>query len=195
MPYVEADGTAFAMADLHKPSTSDSSIADHVHAALECFRLLLSKSVELAEEDDIRDKETVFNALKESYGRFRVWSGNIAGHRRDKTSLDYRLRGSLQIKLNIIKLLEDLRELLREGRDHFLSLSQVLYNLPSRKPPKALIPSILSVRLHLIKTLIFRSSQDHYQWPGLALNTEPKRKNRSRDSILVKCFDEYSTME
>lgn len=121
------------MADLRQTLTSENTIADRVHAALDCFRLLLSNDAQLNEEDNLRAKKAVTNALKESYGRFRMWSSNIAAHRRDKTSLDYRLRESPQIKLNIIKMLEDLRELLLEGTDHFLLLR---YSMSSRKPSK-----------------------------------------------------------
>ena len=142
------------MAGLIQSSTIDknNSIADHVHAALECFQLLLSYGAQLNEEDDIRDKKALFNALKESYGRFRIWCANIAAHRRDKTSLDYRLRGSPQIKLNIIKMVEDLRELLLEGKDHFLFLR---YNLSGRTPSKPLLIDFLKLRS---ETLFSRSS-------------------------------------
>lgn len=122
------------MEDRLQPPTSDNSIADHVHAALESFRLLLSDSAQSNEQDDIRNNKAVFNALKESYGRFRVWCANIGAHRRDKTSLDYRLRGSAQIKLNIIKMVEDLREILLEGKDHVLLLR---YNLSACKPSES----------------------------------------------------------
>ena len=133
LSYMERDNPGLAMADLRQPPTSEHTIADHVHAALACFRLLLSNGALLIQEDNGSDKKTIFNALKESYGRFRVWISNIAVHRRDKTSLDYRLRGSPQIKLNIIKLLEDLREPPHEGKDHSLLLG---YNMSSRKLSK-----------------------------------------------------------
>ena len=144
------------MADLRQPPTSGHAIADHVHAALECFQLLLSNGAPPTQADNDSAKKAVFNALKENYGRFRAWCSNIAAHRKDKTSLDYRLRGSPQIKLNIIKMLEDLRELLLEGKDHFPLLVQLV------KPQAVSFLKLGS------ESLSSRSPQDHYSmaWHG-----------------------------
>lgn len=95
---------------------STTCIADQARTTLECFRFLLFPSGKVAEERHNTVDQARLDALTESYGRFRVWCGNIAAHRHDKTSLDYRLRGSPQIQLGIAKMLEDLNELLFEGK-------------------------------------------------------------------------------
>jgi len=53
--------------------------------------------------------------LRDIVGRFRVWTANSGARRRDRMSLDHRLRESIKLKEMVIKLLEDLNTALQQG--------------------------------------------------------------------------------
>ena len=99
---------------------STISIADQVATTLTYFRNLQAFSNGNVKDDYGAAGGPRFNTFAESFGRFRIWCGNIAAHRRDKTSLDYRLRDSPYIRSGIVKLLQDLDELLLEGKGQML---------------------------------------------------------------------------
>ena len=54
--------------------------------------------------------------LDDLCGRFQVWAGNIAAHRRGKSSLDYRLRDASHIRERVNDLLKDLEVQLKDGQ-------------------------------------------------------------------------------
>jgi hypothetical protein len=60
------------------------------------------------------------SAFAEELGRFRIWSGNIGAHKTGRSSLDYRLRENLNLERMVIKLLDDLKRTLEDGKQLYL---------------------------------------------------------------------------
>jgi hypothetical protein len=54
--------------------------------------------------------------LRKDVGRFRVWAENSGAHRRDRMSLEYRLREASGVKQMVIKLLGDIHTNVEEGK-------------------------------------------------------------------------------
>jgi hypothetical protein len=127
--------------DQHSPET----IALHVDKCLKIFNTLceiLSRPYapfhDQIQLSDVRDE----------FGRFRIWSGNIGAHRTGRSSLDYRLRDASHIRQRVISLLQDLNEILQEGtfkfiriRDAFLTASIVTSIGLGEKVPWDLVSS------------------------------------------------------
>ncbi|KAJ6445032.1 G-patch domain-containingprotein [Purpureocillium lavendulum] len=86
------------------------SIASHVESCLGLFHLVTDqpRSATGATEPFLRD-------IKDEQTRFKVWAGNIGAHHTGMSSLDYRLRDSSHIRTQVIKLLQDLDNLLEDG--------------------------------------------------------------------------------
>ena len=55
------------------------------------------------------------SALRDEFGRFKIWVGNIAEHRRDRRSLEYRLRDASHIKERTLEILEGLNNALQDS--------------------------------------------------------------------------------
>jgi hypothetical protein len=53
-----------------------------------------------------RDYQTV---LKDLWGRFRSWCGNLGALQLGHASLDYRLRESIDVQQSLISLIQDLQ--------------------------------------------------------------------------------------
>ena len=66
----------------------------------------------LASPEDVQQTQ---KKIHEQRARFKLWAGNAGAHRRDKMSLDHRLREALHIHSQVIQLLEDLEHALEEG--------------------------------------------------------------------------------
>lgn len=96
---------------LDVPDTSASTVP-LVSSCLKAFKILSSA----LDDIDIPDQFPLRKAIDECNGRFRVWSGNIGAHQTGKGSLDYRLRDASHIKTRVLRLLEDLVELLSDGK-------------------------------------------------------------------------------
>ena len=99
------------------------SVSVAVHNCLESFSNLHEiVSSQILSHDVSPDKSLLLSrsqaAIEDAAGRFRVWSGNIGAHQipSSKSSLDYRLRGNENILIRFVSLLQDLNELLREGK-------------------------------------------------------------------------------
>lgn len=54
--------------------------------------------------------------IKNEHGRFRVWCGNLGALQIGHSSLDFRLRESVVMQTNVIKLLNQLQSTLSESR-------------------------------------------------------------------------------
>lgn len=55
-------------------------------------------------------------SLKDELGRLRIWAENAGAHRRGRMSLDYRLREALKVKRQVVNLLEELNNTVRDGK-------------------------------------------------------------------------------
>jgi hypothetical protein len=64
---------------------------------------------------ELLDQNEIPQTLRDDIGRFRVWTANSGAHRRDRVSLDHRLRESPNMKKMVIDLLEDLNYALQNG--------------------------------------------------------------------------------
>ncbi|KAK0744888.1 hypothetical protein B0T21DRAFT_94707 [Apiosordaria backusii] len=100
----------------------EATIAAHVSASLNNFRNLLavvevhdSLQDGLNEERDSRLSQLSRQVIQNEFSRFKVWAGNIGAHRSGRTSLDYRLRDSSNIRGQAANLLQDLSESLNDA--------------------------------------------------------------------------------
>ncbi|KAF8253586.1 hypothetical protein K440DRAFT_656809 [Wilcoxina mikolae CBS 423.85] len=59
--------------------------------------------------------------LRDDLGRFRVWTENAGAHRRNRQSLDHRLREASKVKSMVLKLLKDLYDDLQSAIAEFSS--------------------------------------------------------------------------
>ena len=89
------------------------SIASQVSTCLEAFRSLIaphSSEVQQGAADQLS-----IPGMEDALARFKVWSANIGAHRSGRSSLDFRLRDSSKIRVQVLQLLEDLSESLLDG--------------------------------------------------------------------------------
>ncbi|MCJ1247688.1 hypothetical protein MMC30_004903 [Trapelia coarctata] len=108
------------------PDASTSTVP-LVSSCLKAFKLLSSA----LDDVDILDQFPLRKAIEECNGRFRVWSGNIGAHQTGKGSLDYRLRDASYIKTRVLRLLEDLTELLSDATSIVTGARQALEDVVS----------------------------------------------------------------
>ncbi|KAF2803297.1 uncharacterized protein BDZ99DRAFT_339620, partial [Mytilinidion resinicola] len=54
--------------------------------------------------------------VRDEYGRFKIWSGNIAAHHTGRRSLEYRLRDASHIREQVVVLLVELEETLESSK-------------------------------------------------------------------------------
>ncbi|KAL4799852.1 hypothetical protein BDV19DRAFT_238022 [Aspergillus venezuelensis] len=89
-----------------------STISDLFQRCLKQLTILIS-------HDALAHTETgvPIRAWKDELGRLRIWAANIGAHQRGQSSLDYRLRDASHIKLQTIKVLEAIKELLDDIGD------------------------------------------------------------------------------
>jgi len=89
-------------------------IANHVQL---CFAGFEKLCLSLAKADTaIKCKVAPFN-VNDEIGKFRLWCGNIAAHRRGRSSLDYKLREASHIRDRILDLLRSLESIIREANE------------------------------------------------------------------------------
>ncbi|KAF5685235.1 zinc finger transcription factor ace1 [Fusarium circinatum] len=95
------------------------TIADHVSACLQEFNSLCSSPTLLT--GSIPDEGTQYDIslikLQNERSRLKVWSGNIGAHKKGRSSLDHRLRDASNIRDQVLELLEDLSESLKDAKD------------------------------------------------------------------------------
>ncbi|KAK2761691.1 hypothetical protein FQN54_001519 [Arachnomyces sp. PD_36] len=92
-------------------SAGPETIAAEVKNCMQTFSALL---VTLNDPGcDFRDQIQPED-VKDEFGRFRIWSGNIGAHKVGRSSLDYRLRDASHIRKRVVSLLHDLNEILEE---------------------------------------------------------------------------------
>lgn len=74
-------------------------------------------NVLLSESVSTKQPQQTQKAMRDELGRFKMWAGNSGAHHKaaSKMSLDYRLRESLHIHGQVVRLLEDLGSSLDQG--------------------------------------------------------------------------------
>lgn len=98
------------------------SIAGASRACLQRFANLLA-SLERCEP--VHRESMQSDAIENESGRFKIWIGNLGALQKGRSSLDFRLRESVVMRSNVLKLLDQLRETLdRSKRSHFSSTKQ-----------------------------------------------------------------------
>lgn len=55
------------------------------------------------------------NSIENEFGRFKIWTGNVAAHHKGRRSLEYRLRDADHLKKEIQTVLTDLLSSLVDG--------------------------------------------------------------------------------
>ncbi|RBR04849.1 hypothetical protein FVER53590_03599 [Fusarium verticillioides] len=96
-----------------------NTIADHVSACLQEFNSLCSSPTiwENGIPDSDAQGDVSLLKLQNELSRFKVWSGNIGAHQKGRSSLDHRLRDASNIRDQVVELLEDLKESLKNAND------------------------------------------------------------------------------
>ena len=87
------------------------SIAEHHDHCEKSFEELIG-ALQVPERDF--GEQLSLASIKEDYGRFKVWRGNVGAHHdpSHRISLDYRLRDSVFYRNKIVRHLKDLSEAL-----------------------------------------------------------------------------------
>ncbi|GAB1314686.1 hypothetical protein MFIFM68171_04896 [Madurella fahalii] len=88
-----------------------NTIATEVKQCLYQFEVLLRA---LRDEDGVKAGMTD-GGIADQLARFKVWAGNIGAHRAGTSSLDYRLRDASNIRKQVVSLLTDLEDSLRDA--------------------------------------------------------------------------------
>ncbi|KAF2867799.1 hypothetical protein BDV95DRAFT_502175, partial [Massariosphaeria phaeospora] len=89
-----------------------SPIASHVHTCLVGFEKACTS---LNQSGLLTKQKTAPWNLHDELGRFRLWCGNIAAHRKGRSSLDYRLREASHIRDRVVELLKSLNTVIIEA--------------------------------------------------------------------------------
>ncbi|KAL8733474.1 MAG: hypothetical protein Q9166_002100 [cf. Caloplaca sp. 2 TL-2023] len=92
----------------------DVSISSSIIACLKAFNQFVD---EIEDPDKEKPAGLVVQRWQDELGRLRIWASNIGAHQTNQSSLDYRLRDSSHIRQQIIKLLDELVQRLRDARD------------------------------------------------------------------------------
>lgn len=88
-----------------------ASLSESFLASLELFGDVRSRLA--ATEFDVDQSESI-KQFDDEFGRLRLWASNIGAHQKGQSSLDFRLRDASNIRDQIRRLLEDLRDTLRD---------------------------------------------------------------------------------
>ncbi|CAG8039213.1 unnamed protein product [Penicillium salamii] len=86
-------------------------------AISELLKSCLAQFVSLVDSGELKGNEVPLHKWTDELGRLRVWAANIGGHKTSQSSLDYRLRDASHIKSQIVRLLEQVQELLTDLKD------------------------------------------------------------------------------
>lgn len=86
------------------------NIAKRVTRCLSSFKLLVLRE----QEPGWSEARVQLSSVQDELSRFKVWAGNIGAHRTGRSSLEYRLRDASHIRAQVLRLLDDLDELLED---------------------------------------------------------------------------------
>ncbi|KAG9556097.1 hypothetical protein KCU71_g11693, partial [Aureobasidium melanogenum] len=67
--------------------------------------------------EDTRSESSCCNDLKEEFGRFRIWTGNLGALAKGHSALDWRLRDADVMRATVLSLLEELQNTLELASD------------------------------------------------------------------------------
>lgn len=92
--------------------TATGSIADRVAQSLRAFEVVetIETRAELGEPQSI-----CMQTISDELSKFKLWAGNIGVHRTGRSSLDYRLRDSSHLRIQVMRVLDDLITSLNDG--------------------------------------------------------------------------------
>ncbi|KAL8997036.1 MAG: hypothetical protein Q9169_003577 [Polycauliona sp. 2 TL-2023] len=99
-----------------------TSISTSIIACLKLFNAFVDDLQHLDDEDPA---SLLIKPWQDELGRLRMWAANIGAHQTNQSSLDFRLRDSSHVRQQIIKLLDELTERLREARNESLNKGEV----------------------------------------------------------------------
>ncbi|KAH7405701.1 hypothetical protein DE146DRAFT_649443 [Phaeosphaeria sp. MPI-PUGE-AT-0046c] len=87
------------------------SIADTVAQCAETFRSLRSRlaAIDAPDDDDKATYSDFPNKINACFERFQLWSSSLGAHRRDKNSLDKRLREASNLQRRVLQYLKDMQ--------------------------------------------------------------------------------------
>ena len=91
----------------------DTLISTSCKESIKLFKTLIAK----LEGTASRSPELGLSDWKDEFGRLKVWAGNIGAHLSGQASLDFRLRDAVHIRRNILELLQDLGQTIRDTWD------------------------------------------------------------------------------
>jgi hypothetical protein len=86
----------------------------------ECLREFARLSVALGTCDDEHRQSMSPDQLQNEHGRFKVWIGNLGALQVGRSSLDFRLRESIVMQTNVLKLLHQLQDVLNKSKSIFI---------------------------------------------------------------------------
>lgn len=94
------------------------SIADVVIDCAETFQRVRSDLTDsCASDEGLQRTYTDFlTEVSACFERFQLWSSNLGAHRRDKNSLDRRLREASNLQGRVLQYLKDIQEGLKDSR-------------------------------------------------------------------------------
>lgn len=102
---------------------SETPLGDQTRECWQGFNRLC----QILERDGSPFKDRLsFSDMRDEFGRFKVWSGNIGALQGGTASLDHRLRESSKVREQVLKLLVDLQYSLDEGGLSLLTLHRLL---------------------------------------------------------------------
>jgi len=90
------------------------SISSSIVACLKAFNEFIE---EIQDSNKEEPEGLQVQTWQDELGRLRIWAANIGAHQTGQSSLDFRLRDSSHIRQQIIKLLDELPQRLRNVRD------------------------------------------------------------------------------
>ena len=113
----DADGSAppATMAEMMTTEATTSIRKSASSCLREFFNLIAALEAGDKEHRDSMPPEKI----EREYGRFKIWSGNLGALQSGRSSLDFRLRDSAVMQMNVSKLLDKLDNILRKSEQSY----------------------------------------------------------------------------
>ena len=96
-------------------SMDSTEIRDKAEECLKSFKLLLQIEAEVGEGDKAEEQKDDALRTEDHLARFRMWAGNMGVFASGHASLDYRLKGSEDLRRDMLEFFCTLQEFLRRG--------------------------------------------------------------------------------
>jgi hypothetical protein len=94
---------------------ASTEIREKAEECLTSFKLLLQIEAEVGEGDKAEEQKNDALRTEDHLARFRIWAGNIGVFASGHASLDYRLKGSEDLRRDMLEFFCTLQEFLRRG--------------------------------------------------------------------------------